>query len=84
MSAGATIAATAGYAGAVFGAREYILRAGVVFTLVYALLYSLMRMQDFALMIGALASFIAIAMTMYLTRNLNWYGLKPAAVLEKD
>jgi len=75
MSAGATIAATAAYAGAVFGGREFIVRAGVVFTLVYALLYSLMRMQDFALMIGALASFIAIAMTMYLTRNLNWYGL---------
>lgn len=75
MSAGATIAATAGYAGAVFGGRAFIVRAGVVFTLVYGLLYSLMRMQDFALMIGALASFIAIAMTMYLTRNLNWYGL---------
>ena len=75
ISAGATIAATAGYAGAVFGGRHYMLRAGLVFTLVYGLLYSLMRMQDFALMIGALASFTAIAMTMYLTRNLNWYGL---------
>lgn len=75
VSAGATIAATAGYAGAVFGGRAYMLRAGLVFALVYGLLYSLMRMQDFALMIGALASFTAIAMTMYLTRNLNWYGL---------
>jgi len=37
-----------------------------------------MRMQDFALMIGALASFTAIAMTMYLTRNMNWYGLSAA------
>ncbi len=75
LSAAATIAATAGYAGAVFGGRDYMLRAGAVFSFVYVLLYSLMRMQDFALMIGALASFIAIAMTMYLTRNLNWYGL---------
>lgn len=82
-SSGATIAATAGYAGAVFGARSYMLRAGLVFSLVYGLLYSLMRMQDFALMIGALASFIAIAMTMYLTRNLNWYGLKPVQAVEK-
>ena len=75
VSAGATITATAGYAGAVFGHRKYIARAGLVFALVYGLLYSLMRMQDFALMIGALASFIAIAMTMYLTRNMNWYGV---------
>ncbi len=75
ISSGATITATAGYAGAVFGGRAYIWRAGLVFSLVYGLLYSLMRMQDFALMIGALASFIAIAMTMYLTRGLDWYGL---------
>ena len=75
MSAGATIMATAGYAGAVFGGRRFMWRAGLVFALVYGLLYSLMRMQDFALMIGALASFTAIAMTLYLTRNLNWYGL---------
>ena len=75
IAAGLTVSATAGYAGAVFGHRKYILRAGLVFTLVYALLYSLMRMQDFALMIGALASFIAISGTMYLTRNMNWYGL---------
>jgi len=76
ISAGATIAATAGYAGAVFGDKKYILRAGAVFALVYGLLYTLMRMQDFALMVGAVASFVAISGTMYLTRNLDWYGAK--------
>lgn len=76
ISAGATVAATAGYAGAVFGHRKYILQAGLVFALVYGLLYTLMRMQDFALMVGALASFIAISGTMYLTRNLDWYSVK--------
>jgi len=76
ISASATVIATAGYAGAVFGHRKYILRAGAVFALVYGLLYTLMRMQDFALMVGALASFTAISGTMYLTRNLDWYGAK--------
>jgi len=76
ISAGATVAATAGYAGAVFGDRKYIARAALVFALVYGLLYTLMRMQDFALMVGALASFAAISGTMYLTRNLDWYGAK--------
>ena len=75
IAAGLTITATAGYAGAVFGDRKYIGRTGLVFFLVYSLLYSLMRMQDFALMLGALASFIAIAATMYLTRDMDWYGL---------
>ncbi len=75
IAAGLTIAATAGYAGAVFGHSKYILRAGSVFLCVYSQLYALMRMQDFALMVGALASFTAIAATMYLTRNIDWYGL---------
>jgi len=75
IAAGLTIIATAGYAGAVFGHRKYIARAGLVFLLVYSLLYTLMRMQDFALMLGALTSFTAIAGTMYLTRHMDWYGL---------
>lgn len=75
IAAAATIIVTAGYAGAVFGDRKYIARAGAVFVLTYGLLYTLMRMQDFALMIGALASFFAIALTMYLTRNMDWYAV---------
>jgi len=74
VSASATIIATAGYAGAVFKDQSYVLKTGVVFTIVYGLLFVLMQLQDFALMIGALTSFVAIAGTMYLTRNLNWYG----------
>lgn len=78
VAAGATILASAGYAGAVFGDRAYIGRVGLVFVLVYGLLFVLMQMADFALMIGALTAFIAIAGTMYLTRNVNWYGGSPA------
>lgn len=76
LSASATVAATAGYAGAVFKDRDYVFKTGIVFASVYGLLFVLMRLQDFALMIGALTSFVAIAGTMYLTRNLNWYGGK--------
>ena len=69
-----TVLITSAYAGAVFGGRSYILKAGAVFTTVYGLLFVLMKIEDFALMIGALASFVAIAATMYLTRNMDWYG----------
>lgn len=74
ISALLTVALTAGYAGAVFGGKSYIWKAGSVFAIVYGLLFVLMRIEDFALMIGALASFLAIAATMYLTRDLDWYG----------
>lgn len=74
-SAAATVALTAAYAGAVFG-RGVTWKAAGVFAGVYGLLFVLMRIQDFALMVGALVSFIAIAATLYLTRNLDWYGGK--------
>ena len=73
VSATATVILTAGYAGAVFG-KHLILRSSLVFASVYALLFVLMRIQDFALMVGALISFVAIAATLYLTRNMDWYG----------
>lgn len=73
LSAGATVFITSAYAGVVFG-KSYTLKAGAVFMSTYGLLYVLMRIEDFALMVGALASFVAIAATMHLTRNVNWYG----------
>ena len=77
-----TIFITAGYAGAVFGGRSYIWKAGSVFAIVYGLLFVLMRMEDFALMVGALASFTAIAATMFLTRDVDWYGSGKTAAAE--
>ena len=73
LSAVATVALTSLYAGAVFG-RSLIWKSALVFGTVYGLLFVLMRIQDFALMVGALVCFVAIAATLYLTRNLDWYG----------
>jgi len=62
------------YAGAVLGSKAYALRALAVFAGVYVLLYVLMRLEDYALVVGAIASFVAIALTMWMTRNVDWYG----------
>jgi inner membrane protein len=34
----------------------------------------LLKLEDNALLIGSLASFLVIAATMYLTRRIDWYG----------
>jgi inner membrane protein len=71
------------YAGAAFRSRLRGAQALVVFSAVYGLIYLLLRLEDFALLAGSAASFIALAGAMYLTRNLDWYGgkaeVKPAA-----
>ena len=44
-----------------------------------------MRLEDFALLIGALTSFAAIAAVMYFTRGIDWYGAtEPAASTRED
>ncbi len=75
IAATATVAALSLYAGAVFGGREACVNAFIVFTSLYALIYVLMRMEDYALLVGSVASFAAIAFTMWKTRDLDWYGL---------
>lgn len=72
-----TVGLTSFYAMTVFRSKLYGLRALGVMSGIYALIYVLMRAQDNALLAGSLASFTAIALTMYMTRNVNWYGGDP-------
>ncbi len=75
---GAAATATVGliglYAGAAFRSRKYQVQALAIFAVVYGLIYLLMRLEDFALLAGSLASFLGLAVAMWLTRNLDWYA----------
>jgi inner membrane protein len=63
------------YAGAIFKSRTRFLAALGSFSALYALIYMLMSLEDYALLAGSLAAFAAIAAVMWFTRNLDWYGL---------
>lgn len=41
----------------------------------YLFFYSLLQLQDYALLIGSLGLFAILATIMYLTRNIDWYNL---------
>ena len=76
IAAGATVMLMGLYAGAAFRSRARGAQALGVFSVVYGLIYLLMRLADFALLAGSIASFLGLAGAMYLTRNLDWYGGK--------
>lgn len=52
---------------------------------IYAFLYILLQMQDYALLLGSVALFIILGLVMYLSRNVDWYsvGSKSNDVTEK-
>lgn len=63
----------------VFGSRKLALRALAAFTVLYTFIYVLLRVESYALLLGAVASFAAVAAAMYITRNVDWYGTSPTA-----
>jgi inner membrane protein len=46
---------------------------------VYTFLYITLRQQDYALLMGAIALFIVLALVMYVTRKVDWYARDAAA-----
>lgn len=77
-AAGATVLLTALYASFTFGLLRGF-AALLIFAAIYGLLYVLMMQEDYALLIGSVTAFLAIALMMILTRNVDWYGGEAAA-----
>jgi inner membrane protein len=69
-----TVVLLAMNAGWIFASRRYGFRALATFSLLYVLIYLLLRLEDNALLVGAVASFVAVAAAMYFTRGIDWYS----------
>lgn len=78
VAGGATVGLLSANAEWVFASRRQAAKAFAIFTPLYLLIYLLLRLEDNALLVGAIASFAAISAAMYFTRNIDWYG--PGAV----
>ena len=54
------------------GVRTLMIGAGLAG--VYTFLYITLRQQDYALLLGAIALFVVLAVVMYVTRKVDWYA----------
>jgi inner membrane protein len=90
VAAGATALLLSANADWIFASRVQGLRALFAFSLLYFFMYLLLRLEDNALMVGAVASFFAVAAVMYFTRKIDWYnsiqagGSLPSEAVEKN
>lgn len=73
-ASGATIALLTlfGWIALKLGARTWVL--GGLLVVLYAVLYLILQSTDLALLAGATLAFAALALTIVLTRNEDWYG----------
>ena len=75
ISALAITALITGYSAAVLRNAKLTALVGSMLVVLYIFFYSLLQLQDFALLIGSLGLLIILATIMFLTRNVDWYHL---------
>ena len=46
---------------------------GIFLVVLYIFLYTVLQLEDMALMIGSIGLFIALAIVMYVSRKVDWY-----------
>jgi inner membrane protein len=70
----AVVALVVLYARHVFrSARATALLAGIL-VLVYGFIFTIINMEELSLLIGSIGLFITLAVVMYLSRKIDWYG----------
>ncbi len=79
MAALATTILIAAYLGSATGSRRNGIALGTVLLSAYGVMYLVLREDEYALLAGALISFVSIATTMYATRRVDWSGRAQAA-----
>lgn len=70
----ATIVLITGYVSSIVRSRFLTLTMGSTLVILYAFLYSILKMQDYALLMGSIGLFILLGVVMYLSRNIDWYA----------
>ncbi len=80
VAAAACAILTALYAWAITRRLALGLTVLAALTALYGLLYALLNEEDYALLTGGLAAFAALALTMFLTRRIDWTAEAPSGV----
>ena len=71
----ATIGLITSYSAKVLGAHKKALLVAALLFLLYSYLYVIVQLEDLALLYGSILLFVLLALTMYLTRNIDWYRI---------
>lgn len=82
LAAGAIVGLLTTYSAAVLKSWRRAGYIAALLTALYAILYVLLSLEAYSLLIGAILLFAALAGIMYLTRNLDWSGLRSATATD--
>jgi len=66
----------AGYSISVFKSRKFTWILTLALTTIYGFLFVTLQAVDYALLLGSLGLTIILSLTMYFTRNIDWYKIQ--------
>ena len=75
ISSASTIALIAAYAKSVFKVNRLVGLVTGVLVILHGYIFSLIQLEDYALLMGSIGLFIVLALMMYYSRKIDWYNL---------
>lgn len=69
-----------GYAKSILRKKSLSFIVGSVLVILYIFFYTLLQLEDYALLFGSIGLFIVLCVIMYMTRNLDWYSINKGKV----
>ncbi len=71
----ATVGLITVYSASVLQIRRLAIQLALILSAIYGFIFVVLQLEDFALLVGSLGIFIALALVMYHSRKVNWYAL---------
>jgi inner membrane protein len=81
VAAAATIALITWYVGSMLRSAGMCLFIALMLCVQYGFVFTLIQLQDYALLMGSIGLFISLATVMYFSRKIRW-NAEPAAAME--
>ncbi len=75
ISAIATLLLITFYVKAILKSNQLAILIGGILAILYVFIFTIIQLQDYALLIGSIGLFIILALVMYYSRKIDWYNL---------
>ena len=75
ISAGATTLLIVGYSRAILPTSRMASFQGFILAFLYLFVYTILQLEDYALLAGSVGLFVILSTIMYLSRKIDWYAV---------
>jgi inner membrane protein len=65
-----------GYAQGIIKSKRFTWMLFSILVVLYGFIYTLLQLEDYALLLGSLGLFSVLGIVMYFTRQVDWYGFE--------